>query len=104
MREALLSVSTSATPDSSDADAGLDEDAVARGGDGQLTVAQVAHGPFAERQHAAVADAHAAPARHEDAGLLGGVEDRGGPVRLERGAVLREGHGAALAGDDDGRA
>src|SRR3982751_817919 len=77
------------------ADAGLDQDGVPRGGDGQLAVAQVAHGALPQRQHAAVADAHAAAAGHEDAGLLGGVEDRGGAVGLERGAVLGEGDGAA---------
>src|SRR3954471_991361 len=86
------------------ADAGLDQDAVPRGGDGQLAVAQVAHGALPQRQHAAVADAHPAPAGHEDAGLLGGVEDRRGAVRLERGAGPREGDGAALSGHQDGRA
>ncbi len=62
--------------------------------------AQVAHGSFAEREDAAVADAHPAAARHQDAGVLGGVEDRGGAVGLDDGAVLGEGDGAALAGDD----
>src|SRR3954452_17357871 len=81
------------------AHAGLDEDAVPRGGRGDLAVAQVADGALAQRQHAAVADAHAAAARHEDAGLLGGIEDRGGPVGLERRPVPGEGDGPALAGD-----
>src|SRR3712207_6226206 len=85
----------------SGADAGLDEHAVARGGDGQLTVAQVAHGTLAQRQHAAVADAHAATARHEDAGLLGGVEDRGGAVGLHRRPVPRERDRAALARSEE---
>src|SRR3954464_12036734 len=67
------------------ADAGLDEHAVARGGDGQLAAAQGAHGALPKRPHAAVADAHPAPAGHEDAGLLGCVEDRRGAVRPERG-------------------
>src|SRR5215218_3796349 len=80
------------------AHAGLDEDAVSGGGDGQFAVAQVADGALPQRQHAAVADAHAAAARHEDAGVLGGVEDRGGPVGLHGGAVLREGDSAALTG------
>src|SRR5215218_1094775 len=71
------------------AHAGLDEHAVPRGGRGDLSVAEVAHGALPQRQHAAVADTHAAPARHEDAGLLGGVQDRGRPVRLERRPVLR---------------
>src|SRR3982750_3529725 len=62
------------------ADAGLDEHAVARGGDGQLAVAQVAHGALPKRQHAAVADAHAAAAGQGDAGLPGRVEGRRGPV------------------------
>src|SRR5688572_6438612 len=69
------------------AHAGLDEDAVPGGGHGQLAVAQVPHRALAQRQHAAVADAHAAAARHEDAGLLGGVEDRRGAVGLERRPV-----------------
>src|SRR3712207_4989027 len=84
--------------------AGLDEDAVPGRGDGQLPVAQVAHGALAQRQHAAVANAHAAAAGHEHARVLGCVEDRRGAVGLERRAVLRERHRAALTGDDDGRA
>src|ERR1700712_5819170 len=56
------------------AHAGLDEDAVPGGGGGDLAVAQVADGAFAQRQDAAVADAHPAPARHQHAGVLGGVE------------------------------
>src|SRR4051794_414043 len=83
------------------AHAGLDENAVALGGCGDLAVAQVAHRALAQRQHAAVADAHAATARHQDAGLLGGVEDRGGAVGVQRGAGPGEGDGAALAGDED---
>src|SRR3712207_8153292 len=39
------------------ADAGLDEDAVAGGGGGDLTGAQVADGALAQREDAAVADA-----------------------------------------------
>src|SRR3712207_5250095 len=85
------------------ADAGLDEDAVPGGGGGDLAGAQVADGALAQREHAAVADAHAAAAGHEDAGLLGGVEDRGGPVGLDARAEPGEGHRAALAGDDDRR-
>src|SRR3954451_24990396 len=83
------------------ADAGLDEDAVTRRGGGDLAVAQVADRALAQRQHAAVADAHAAAARHEDPRLLGGVQDRGGPVGVQRGAGLREADGAALTGHDD---
>src|ERR1700712_5131636 len=56
-------------------DAGLDLDAVALGGGGDLAGAEVTHGALAHREDAAVADAHAAPARHEYAGLLGLVED-----------------------------
>src|SRR6476659_8647790 len=55
------------------ADAGLDVHAVPHGGGGDLPVAQVAHGALAQRQHAAEADAHAAPARHQHARGLGGV-------------------------------
>src|SRR3954471_11518398 len=47
----------------------LEQDAAPRGGNGQLAVAQVAHGALPQRQHAAVADPHAAAAGHEDAGL-----------------------------------
>src|SRR3712207_5766950 len=83
------------------ADAGLDEDAVAGRGRGDLAVAQVPDGALAQRQHAAEADAHPAAAGHEDAGVLGGVEDRGGPVGLDAGALPGEGHRAALAGDED---
>src|SRR3954447_24017715 len=83
------------------AHAGLDEDAVPRGGDGELAVAEIADRALAQRQHAAVADAHAAAARHEDARLLGGVQDRRGAVGVQRGAGLREGDGAPLTGHDD---
>src|SRR3954467_8472219 len=68
------------------ADTGLDQDAVPRGGDGQLTGARVASGDIPQRAHLAVADAHAAAAGHEDAGLLGRVEDRQGSFRLEASA------------------
>src|ERR671910_1888077 len=80
-------------------DAGLDPDAVALDGGGDLARAQVAHGALAQRQHAAVADAHAATARHEHAGILGLVED--GPVTgcLDLGVRLEEVHAAALADD-----
>src|SRR5687768_6386478 len=86
------------------ADTGLDEDAVTRRRGGELAVAQVAHGALAQRQHAAEADAHPASARHEHAGLLGGVEDGLVAARLDDGAGLAEGQGAALAGHDDRRA
>src|SRR3712207_980767 len=46
------------------ADAGLDEHTVTRGCRGQLAVAQITHRALAQGQHAAVADAHAAAARH----------------------------------------
>src|SRR3954452_367432 len=83
------------------ADAGLDEDAVPGDGGGDLAGAQVADGALAQGQHAAVADAHAAAAGHEDAGVLGGVEYGGGPVGLDARAGFGEGDRAALAGDDD---
>src|SRR3954451_3444866 len=78
------------------AHAGLDEDAVTGRRGGDLAVAQVADGALPQRQHAAVADAHPAAARHEHARLLGGVQDRCRAVRLGRGAGLRERHRAAL--------
>src|SRR6478735_8905947 len=88
-------------------DAGLDGYAAGAGlaghRDGQRAVAQVADGTRPQRQHAAHADAHPAAAGHQDAGVLGGVEDRGGTVGLEGGAVL-ERDGAALAGLDGHRA
>src|SRR3712207_3432872 len=83
------------------ADAGLDEDAVPGDGGGHLAGAQVADGALAQREHAAVADAHAAAAGHEDAGLLGGVEDRGGAVGLHRRPVPRERDRAALARSEE---
>src|SRR4028119_658657 len=86
------------------ADAGLDEDAVARRGRGDLAVAQVPDGALAQREDAAEADAHAAAAGHEDAGLLGGVEDGSGPVGLERRPGPGEGGRAAPAGGGAGRA
>src|SRR6478735_2021281 len=84
-------------------DAGLDRYAAGAGlpryGGRDGAVAQVAHGALLQRDHAAHADAHPAAAGHQDAGLLGGVQDRGGTVGLEGGAVL-ERDGAALAGLD----
>ena len=70
-----------------------------RDGGGELAGAQVADDPFAHRQHALVADAHAAPARHEDAGVLGLLEDRAAAVALDVDAGPVEGDRAALAGD-----
>src|SRR5690349_18331919 len=60
-------------------DAGLDLDAAALVGHGRGdgAGAQVTHAALLERQHAAEADAHPAAARHQDAGRLGRVEDRG---------------------------
>ncbi len=82
-------------------DAGLDRYAAGPGlagdGDGERAVAQVAHGALLQRDDAAHADAHPAAAGHQDAGVLGGVEDRGRAVGLDGGAV-GEGDGAALAG------
>ena len=79
------------------------EDAVAGRGGGDLAGAQVAHGALAQRQDAAEADAHPAPGRHQHAGLLAGVEDRGGAVGLDGRAGAGERDGAAVAGDDDAR-
>src|SRR3954452_13141181 len=86
------------------AHAGLDEDAVTGRRGGDLAVAQVAYGALAQRQRAAATDAHPASAGHQEAGRFGGVEDRRRAVGLQRGAGLRERHGAALAGHDDRRA
>src|SRR5689334_12709553 len=68
-------------------DAGLDEDVLGLSGHdrGDFPVAQVAHTALTEREDAAEADAHPAPARHEHAFGLSGVEDRGGSIRLELG-------------------
>src|SRR3954451_5239044 len=85
------------------AHAGLDEDAVTGRRGGDLAVAQVAYRTLAQRQDAAVADAHPAAARHEHSGVLGGIQDRGGAVGLEGRPGLREGHRPALAGHDDRR-
>src|SRR3712207_4900473 len=64
-------------------DAGLDADTVARHGGGDLSGAEVGDRALAQRQDAAVADAHPAAARHQHPRLLGGVEDRRGPVGLD---------------------
>src|SRR3954454_18665229 len=77
------------------AHAGLDEDAVTGRRGGDLAVAQVAHGALAQRQHAAGAEAHPGPARHEHAGALGRVEDRCRAVRLQRRAGPGERHCSA---------
>ena len=68
-------------------DAGLDADAVAFGGGGELAVAQVADAARAQRHDAAEADAHPAARRHQHAGVLAGVEDGGGAVGLDDGAA-----------------
>src|SRR6187431_2969858 len=83
-------------------DAGLDLDAVALDGSGDLAGAQVTHAALAHGEDALVADAHPAPARHEYAGLLGLVKDRSRAVRLDGLAVLGEADRAALT-DDRGR-
>src|SRR5580765_8765691 len=85
-------------------DAGLDQDAapvcLAGNGGGERAGAEVADDTFAHREHAAVADAHAAPARHEDTGVLGLLEDRPGAVALDVHSGLVERDGPALAGDE----
>ena len=81
---------------------GTPSPSVSPGGGRDVTVAQVAHGALAQRQHAAEADAHPAAGRHQHAGRLGGVEDRGGAVGLDVGAGAGEVDGAALAGDERG--
>src|ERR1035437_234094 len=78
--------------------AGLDEDAVLGRRGGDLAVAQVSHGAFAQRRDAAEADAHAAAGRHQDAGLFAGVQQRGGSVGLEGDPAPGEGDGSALTG------
>src|SRR5690349_20225930 len=83
-------------------DAGLDPDSAGAGlaghGGGELTGAQIADDAFSHRQHALVADAHPAAARHQDPRLLRLLEDRPAAVALDVDAGLLEGHGAALAG------
>src|SRR5690349_202914 len=78
-------------------DAGLHLHAVALGGGGQVAGAQVTHRALAQRQHAAEADAHAAPARHQHPGLLADLVQ--GPVAVGGGCSARvlEGDLAALA-------
>src|SRR3954453_10963934 len=84
-------------------DAGLDPyptgAGLTRDGGGELTGAQVADDSFAHRQHALVADAHAAAARHEEAGLLGLLQDGAATVAVDVDAGPVEGDRAALAGD-----
>ena len=74
--------------------AGLDADAVPGRSSGEVAVAQVAHRAPAQRDDTAEADAHATPGRHEDAGALAGVEDRGRAVGVQR----RAGSGESRAG------
>ena len=52
----------------------------------------------------AEADAHAAPARHEDAGFLAGIQDRGATIGLNGEVAGEEGDLAPLARLDDGGA
>src|SRR5918993_5378237 len=80
-------------------DAALPLDVAALAGDcgSDGTVAEVADAALAQRQDAAHADAHAAPAGHKHPGGLGRVEDRRRAVEVERGA-RGEAHGAAVAG------
>src|SRR6478609_8709092 len=58
--------------------------------------AQVAHLSGDERDEAAAADAHAAPARHDDPALLAGVEEGDVAIDLHLLVRLLEGHEAAL--------
>ena len=85
-------------------DAGLDSDRrrsrSRRDGGGELAGAQVANDALAHRQHALVADAHPAAARHQDAGVLGLLQDRAAAVALDVDAGAVEGDRAALAGDE----
>src|SRR5690349_7371183 len=59
--------------------------------------AEVAHVTVVERQHARLADAHAAAERHLDPDLLAALEDRGGAVEFDALVRDREVNGAALA-------
>ena len=52
--------------------------------------------PVDEGERAGVADAHAAPVGHADAGRLAGLQDGGRPVGLDRLARRAEADGAAL--------
>src|SRR6188508_1283066 len=85
-------------------DAGLHGQLVAGFDDGDVARAQVAHGALTHGDDAAEADAHPASARHEDAGLFAGVEDRGATVGLDGEVGGEEGDLAALSGLDHGGA
>src|ERR1700724_2737146 len=84
--------------------AGLDQDAVTGCGGGDVAVAKVTHGPLAQRNHAAEADAHPASRRHQDSGGFAGVEQCLVARGVEDGRGLGEGDGAAVTGGHDGGA
>ena len=65
-----------------------------------LAGAQVAHGAVGHGQDAAEADAHAAAARHEDAGVLGGVEE---PLDAAARVAGFFGPGPVVVGQERGR-
>src|SRR3954470_20987165 len=62
-----------------------------------LTVAQVLDATGRHGDRAGVADADPAAVGHPHAGLLAGLEDRGGPVDLDLLAGVRERDGATAA-------
>ena len=74
----------------------MDGDTVAGGGIRELTGAQIANCTVAQRQHALIADAHAAPVRHEHSGFFGDLEDRSAAVGVDDRSGRGEGDGATF--------
>jgi len=80
----------------------LDVDGVVFRGDGQLPVAQVPDHPVAERNDTPEADAHSAAGRHQDTGVLSGVENGCGSSSLDDNPVLEKTHRAPFGLGDHG--
>ena len=77
-------------------------DRVTFGGDGQLAVTQVADYPLAEGHGTPEGRCHPTAGRHQDTGLLTGVEKRRGAIGLDDSALAQEGDGAPFPLGDDG--
>ena len=71
-------------------------DGVAFGGDRQLPVTQVAYRTLLEGNDTPEADPHPAPGRHQDAGLLTDIQDRGGTVGFDYGSLASKGDRTAF--------
>src|SRR5215208_6778008 len=83
-------------------DTGLDQDAVTGCGGGDVAVAKVAYGSVAQRSHAAEADAHPAPRRHQDSGFFAGIEQCLVARGVEDGRGLAEGDSPSFTCGDHG--